>query len=460
MIRVRHPDNCSAERAYVFDVIFREFLGLEYTAVSADTDVVSLSVDDKTFCVADDFFQRCKNGWLDRSSLPTLPLSQWDTRELANNICLVSPVIPVLYGRPSCHVSGSECHLGLDIFGSIFFMLSRYEEAIQSDRDKHDRFLFTTSVAYRAKFLGRPIVDEYVEILWAAMLRLWPGLKRKSRQSRMLVSCDVDHPYVCACDSVVVLVRELASDVFKHGSLRMALQTLLRSMRMRPCDPSSDPYLKNIDWIMDVNEKAGNRVAFYFITANLHSFRDGHYSMDDPVIRDLLRRIAKRGHEVGLHASYNTYKDPAQTSREASVLRQVMAAEWIQQSMIGGRQHYLRWQPLITPSNLEAAGIDYDSSLCFADSPGFRCGTCHEYQMYHLAERRPLKLRQRPLIVMECSVIADRYLGMGYSEAALDLMKSYKSICYRFGGDFTLLWHNCHLMTEHDKRFYSALVAT
>ena len=78
--------------------------------------------------------------------------------------------------------------------------------------------------------------------------------------------------------------------------------------------------------------------------------------------------------------------------------------------------------------------------------------------MYDFIERRQLKLRQRPLVVMECSVIAQRYMGMGYSKAALELMKAYKLTCYRFGGDFTLLWHNSHLTTIYDKRFYLELI--
>ena len=52
------------------------------------------------------------------------------------------------------------------------------------------------------------------------------------------------------------------------------------------------------------------------------------------------------------------------------------------------------------------------------------------------------RMRERPLIVMECSVIAERYLGLGYSEQALALMQGYRDTCHRFGGDFTLLWHN------------------
>lgn len=43
----------------------------------------------------------------------------------------------------------------------------------------HDRFPATASLAYRAGFLDRPQIDEYLEILWAAMRRLWPGLQRK-----------------------------------------------------------------------------------------------------------------------------------------------------------------------------------------------------------------------------------------------------------------------------------------
>ena len=62
--------------------------------------------------------------------------------------------------------------------------------------------------------------------------------------------------------------------------------------------------------------------------------------------------------------------------------------------------------------------------------------------MYDLLNRRPLKVRERPLIVMECSVIADRYLGLGYTDQALDLMLTFKRRALRYGGNFTLLWHN------------------
>jgi hypothetical protein len=59
---------------------------------------------------------------------------------------------------------------------------------------------------------------------------------------------------------------------------------------------------------------------------------------------------------------------------------------------------------------------------------------------------------------MECSIIPERYLGLGYSDQALALMQSQRDTCHRFGGDFTLLWHYSHFSTEADWRFYRALV--
>jgi hypothetical protein len=89
------------------------------------------------------------------------------------------------------------------------------------------------------------------------------------------------------------------------------------------------------------------------------------------------------------------------------------------------------------------------SSLTSA-APAARIGT--KALLDDLQQRRPLRLRERPLIVMECSVIAERSLGLGYSDEALALMQRYRDTCRRFSGDFTLLWHNSHLESESETR--------
>jgi hypothetical protein len=237
----------------------------------------------------------------------------------------------------------------------------------------------------------------------------------------------------------------------------MALGSIARGFRNQEPSSANDSHLAAIDWMMDVNERAGNRVAFYFITDRNHPL-DAHYRMDEPVIRRLLRRIHDHGHEIGLHPSYTSYSDSKRTVKEANILRSAMEAEGIHQTEIGGRQHFLRWSSPLTARNWEAAGMQYDSTLSYADQAGFRCGTCHEFQMFDPTQDRALKLRQRPLVLMECSVIADRYMGLGYSDEALAVMQGFKSVCKRVGGVFTLLWHNSHFSGERDKEFYGEMV--
>ena len=61
-----------------------------------------------------------------------------------------------------------------------------------------------------------------------------------------------------------------------------------------------------------------------------------------------------------------------------------------------------------------------------------------------------------PNIVMECSV-AD-YMGLGYSEEALKIMKDLKHKCLLFGGTFSLLWHNSELKNQNQINMFKDLI--
>jgi hypothetical protein len=67
-------------------------------------------------------------------------------------------------------------------------------------------------------------------------------------------------------------------------------------------------------------------------------------------------------------------------------------------------------------------------------------------------------MAQRPLIAMECSVIAPRYLGLGYGPASLTLFQRLKQRCQAVGGQFTLLWHNSHFTTAAERELYRQVV--
>ena len=462
MLIVEIPNTRIPERDYILSVLLGDFLGMSWTRQSAERGDVRITVADQQgeLLLPEGLFRTPEAVWLTTASLPSRPLPRWDVGELGNAVTLVEKMVPVIFGdaQPGIRQTKNGIRLPIDIFGSAFFMLSRYEEAVLQDRDKHDRFPANASLAYRADFLDRPLIDEYVEILWVALQQLWPGLRRKDRKPRTLVSCDIDSPYAFN-GSITDAVRYIGNDLLKHRSIMLAYQAWVSNWHARRGDYALDPHRIGVDWIMDINEQIRQKVAFFFIPKNTDSQHDKSISLNDPRMRHLLRDIYARGHEIGIHPGYHTYKHPEEMTRTVTALRRALAEEGIDQPLIGGRQHYLRWETPTTARLWDDNGLSYDSTLCFAECPGFRCGTCHEYPLYDLEQRCSLKLRERPLIMMECSIIARRYLGLGYSGKALALMLRYRDICHRFGGNFTLLWHNSHLTTASDRQFYQALLS-
>jgi hypothetical protein len=445
MLNIRTPIGCDSERAYIFSVIFEDWLGIDYRCIQHQRDDVHISVDGLpgSIRMPDSFFCNAEVDWLKHSSLPQLPLLQWQVESSLSERGVLGSQIPVIYGeerfRSVAH--SSDISTPIDIFGSAFFMLSRYEEAILIDRDDYERFPSVASLAYKADFLDRPIVDEYVELLWEWLSHLWPGLTRKSRTSRILATCDLDSPFAMN-GSIAQTLRRLGGDILKRGRPSLALNTLIAGLQVRRGRFERDPHRSAIEWIMDANEEAGNRVAFYVIPLITDQRLDGQEGLGSSRMRALLRSIHERGHEIGIHPGYNTFRDPQSFSESVVTLRRILKEEDIDQSVLGGRQHFLRWEMPTTARQWEDNGLDYDSTLGYADRPGFRCGTCREYSLYDVVARKVLRLRERPLIVMDSSLISDRYLGIQRDEEVADIFSKYKEKCLNVSGDFTFLWHN------------------
>ncbi len=466
MLRITHPPTYLPERIYIFDVLFRQFLGLEYvTEVELRSDV-KISCEnappDKVLLVKDVWFQQPEASWLQAASLPEQPLERWDATHSPIHSLLVRDHLPIIYGERLSNGSFIELGdsfivLGIDIFASAFFMLTRYEEVVRTERDSHERFPATASLAYQEGFLDRPIVNEYLEILWWGLARLWPELQRKARAFQLVLSHDVDWPLGVAPRNLRQVGRALAGDVIKRRSFELAMRRVQSLVQVRQGNADAD--LNNtFDLIMTLSERHGLRSSFYFITDHPAGEIDGVYSLDDPWMRKLLRRIHERGHEIGLHPSYNTFRDASQLHRESLQLRKALAEEGIIQQEIGGRQHYLRWEGPTTWQIWDDAGLAYDSTLSFADHAGFRCGTCYEYSVFNLRTRRDLRLRERPLIVMEGSLLAEQYMNLPREQARQEIGK-LKERCRQFQGDFTLLWHNSMLIHSRDAALYQSVVA-
>lgn len=453
-IEVRAPAHRRSELQWVCDVVLKRRLGLNFWLAPADGPLVELHLGSGTVCWGDVFLAAAADRWLrpDGPARPSgrrwaLPGAGWKTPAGFDDVLQ-------LFGDGLFEDAPGRIRLPLDLTGSAFFMLSRYEEACGiAAHDRHGRFPAAASAAMRAGWLHRPCVDEWVELLAAAIRRLWPAWRPPATTPAVWVSCDVDLPYSPGVRSARRALRQAAAHLVHERQPGVAAATLVNPLLTRLGWTALDPY-DRFDWMMSAAEAARQRITFFFICAARTSEFEGFYDVEEPRIAALVRRIRERGHEIGLHASYASIDEPQVLGAE---VRRLGAAVGPLRSL-GSRQHYLRWHAARTPAVLDAAGVAYDASLGYAEAPGFRCGTCHAFPLLDLERGQALGIVERPLVLMEASVTSPAYGALGHGAEAIAAMRALKDTCGRFGGCFSFLWHNSMLTRAAERTMYRELI--
>lgn len=435
-------------------VILQERFGLDFQLRYENNNLrLGLTAEEQGYIL----FPRLEEAF--HQSRSDLPCTQWDADQSGWVSVLGQPLPAPGVGRlpiPLIEPISDHYVIHYDLLGLTYWMLNRVEEVGRTDLDNHGRFPAIHSHAYQHDYLERPIVDEWLHILGQVIQKQWPHVKLKQHEFSMKVSHDVDAPSMFGFARPKQLLRSMAVSLIKHKDFKSMVAApwirLNSKQRLHPADPYN-----TLDWLMDISETYNLTSAFYFICGRT-SDMDADYEPEHPAIRDLIRRIYERGHEIGLHPSYATYQSPELIQKEAARLRKILQEEGIIQSEVGGRMHYLRWEHPTTLQAWNDAGMAYDSTLSYADLPGFRCGTCFEYPAFNTVIQELLKVRIRPLVAMECTIIANRYMGLGYGPEAENKFEELKDKCRKVNGCFTLLWHNSHFTNALDKKFYERVI--
>jgi len=466
---VRAPDRMVPERRYVLDVVLSDWLGLDYDLVlEARSDTVVRLLGDpheRELSLADVLLSTPEEDWLTERSMPARPLSRL-AADAVGPAAPGAPVpgrvaaeLPILYGRPAADgrvwtttPNGIAC--GVDILGTVFFLLTRYEEVVLRARDVHERFPLSATLAMAEGFVDRPIADESVDWLWAAMLELWPGLQRRETTFRLLPTHDVDHAWSTLGQGMTTVARSVGGDLVRRRDPALAVRRVRSFVSARSGRVDRDPF-NTFDLLMETSERAGLRSTFYFMAGATDPKYDGSYRISDPPVLQLLRQIHERGHEIGLHASYHTYRSAEQMRTEFDSLQDACHAVGFDQAGWGVRQHYLRFEVPTTWRHQEAAGLAYDSTVGFAEVNGFRSGTCREHRVFDLLGRTALALRERPLVFMDAA--SDEFLAMDL-EGAAARCRALVATCQRQQGDAVLLYHNSSLPAASQQAHYRELI--
>jgi hypothetical protein len=369
--------------------------------------------------------------------------------------------LPLLFATPPAGdglvtVDGDRSEFRLDLLGSLFFGLSRYEERAEgAERDERDRFPASASVLGRTGWLEWPVLDMYVTAFAGLLGRVWPGLAdRAGRPGGAVLSHDVDHPGSAIRWRGVERLRVVAGDVVHRRDLGLGLRRAASLLPTRAGIGPLDP-LDTFDFLMTTSEAVGARSTFFFLTRETEIPDGSRYRIERPWARRLIGEIAARGHRIGLHGSYHSFDDPDRLAAEWGILESGCAslAPGVLRRAI--RQHYLRFRAGETWRAQVSAGLEEDESLGFADAIGYRAGTARSFTAWDIDRGGPLPTRVRPLHVMDVTLLQRMTTALPERLAAVAEMARRTR---RHGGELSLLWHNSSLETSATKAIYRGLV--
>ncbi len=434
-------------------IVLQERFGVDFLIAFEDGFKLRLPNEEKaiTFAFSKAFYQLGQ---------PNFSTTTWHAESEGWQSALIEPLIVLgdLPTSPLIALNHTGASIQFDLPGLVYWCLSRAEEVDRQDLDQHNRFPAKHSHAYQHGYLERPIVDEWLYILGQVLQKIYPNVQFKENRFSVKVSHDVDAPSQFGFVDLRRFIRRCGASLLLDKNIKNVLTAPWVKIRTKEKLLSADAY-NSFDWIMSLSEKYGLTSAFYFICGQTDAYKDADYQLGHSAIRTLMREIYKRGHEIGLHPSYNTYLSVDRIKSEFSNLQKICAEEGIKQHAYGGRMHYLRWQHPYTMQAWNDAGLAYDSTLSYADHAGFRCGTCFEYPAINPVTQKMLTLRLRPLIAMECSVIGEAYMALGVGREAREKFLKLADRCRKVGGCFTMLWHNSEFSLKSKKALYENLLS-
>jgi len=447
-IEIGIPNNFHSERRYIIQIFLRELVdcNLVYSVHEDNSQTTIKFPNGSTLLVKDSFFSQLnpEHEYATQSNIPTNVKNVTDVDVGIHSKSKTN--LTEIFGAAEFIHDGKSITCHLDIFASAFFMLSRWEEHANNQTDSHQRFPADQSLAYKYDFLDRPVVNEYIELFKSLVHQLCPTVRSKQRSFNFSNTHDIDK----------LELFESARDFFlkpiKASILRKDPSIFLHQAKLAwNAAHGTDPFF-NFSYLMDVSESANITSHFYFMAANTRSVYDNGYDISDPRLKDIFKEIKSRGHKIGFHPSYYTFKNTKLFSEEKTRLQIATATE-----ISTGRQHYLRFSAPQTWQLWEDNGMTESSTISYSGYSGFRCGICYQFPVFNFLTKKQLKLNEKPLTAMEASIAKNGSTARAslskYLSQSIEQVKRYE-------GDYVLLWHNSSFKYSVWKQYEGAFEQT
>ncbi len=330
--------------------------------------------------------------------------------------------LPVFFLTPD------DSDLPFDIFAASFYMVSRYEEYLDIQRDEHGRFPASLSLACKNEFNDIPVVDLWAKEFAKTLLKKFPTLAYRRNEYKALLTVDIDVPFAYMGRSILRSVGGVLRDlVHKNENITDRYHVIANDKK--------DPY-ETFDYIIEKAQETQTETRFFFSVGE-HSEFDKNPSWKNTRYRELIKLITSK-YTPGLHPSYYAAENYSLLEKELAHLSKVTAKD-----IVSSRFHYLRLFIPVSYRRLLNAGIPEDFSMGWHDEPGFRAGIARPYFFYDILEDKQTTLTIVPFQVMDVTLY--QYKGFDPVKAKEVISKLINNT-KKVGGLFVSIWHNTSLL--------------
>lgn len=325
-----------------------------------------------------------------------------------------------------------------DVLKTCFYLLSGYQETKVRERDQYGRFQYKKSIQHRLAFVQKPIVNYYFKMIVDQITHFKANqnlIKPRAPFGKLgfMLTHDIDYVDYYTFENFLYKIKEIFGLAKSYYSLKKNVidffQILWQLLKFNKKDNPSWTF----QYMRDIEKKNGFRSVFYFLNKD-HKNKDSRYRFSDKRMKVLFQYLLGENCELGIHGTVGSVKNQDNSKQIKTFLEKESGV-----NVAGIRQHRLLYELPLTAKIHSAAGYDYDTTLSFAEHEGFRNSFCFPFKLYDFEADEMINVWEIPLNAMDVTLFHYRKLSVeGVKRSVEKLLDEIE----KFGGVFTLLWHN------------------
>lgn len=316
--------------------------------------------------------------------------------------------------------------LPFDVFAASFYFVSRYEEYLPFEADRHGRYRAELSLQYKLGLLDVPIVDEWALLIKKVLLDRFPDMHFGKKKYEFIPTIDVDRAYHFKANSWLRNTGRMAKALLTADTERIKNMIGTALGKKDPFDTYS--YLNRLHCQHQLGA-----IYFFLLSKRGHPAFDLNIDPESPQLKALLNTLRTQA-PIGIHPSYSSNSHHHKLAQELDTLTTLIGKR-----PIISRQHFLKITLPKTYLQLLKAGIQHDYTMGYASQIGFRAGTCTPFFWYDVQLEKQTLLKIHPFAIMDVSL--RQYLSMSPT-TALQAIEKLVIAVKNVNGTLYTLWHN------------------